>query len=224
MITPENKIKIQRIVNVFETGRTQGQYDCLVQYPDGPGGIKQITYGRSQTTEFGNLKRLLEGYIARHGTEASHLKPFLSKVGRMPSLGTNALFVRSLKQAGKDPIMQDVQDEFFDLYYYLPAFHWFEGFGFTLPLSLLVIYDSFIHSGTILKQLREQFPARPPKMGGDEKQWMKEYVNARHNWLQNHPRKTLQATTYRTQCFKTQIKNENWDLLKGVSANGVMVL
>ncbi|KUK60465.1 MAG: Uncharacterized protein XD81_0176 [Bacteroidetes bacterium 38_7] len=47
MITPEIKRKILQIVNVFETGKLEGRYDELVVMNDGPGGIPQITYGRS---------------------------------------------------------------------------------------------------------------------------------------------------------------------------------
>lgn len=224
MITQENKIKIQKIVNVFETGNPDGKYHTLVRLPDGPGGIRQITYGRSQTTEFGNLKRLIELYISRNGSETDTLKPFVSKIGKTPSLGTNQVFVDSLKLAGlTDPIMQKTQDDFFDLYYYQPALIWFEGFGFTLPLSLLVIYDSFIHSGGIRNNLRQKFATRPPKFGGDEKKWITEYADARHNWLKYHKRKILNGTVYRTNCFKEQFKNDNWDLSQPVKANGVLI-
>jgi chitosanase len=53
MIQPEIKRKIEKVVNVFETGTPEGRYDLLVVMNDGPGGRPQITYGRSQTTEFG---------------------------------------------------------------------------------------------------------------------------------------------------------------------------
>jgi chitosanase len=133
-------------------------------------------------------------------------------------------FCSALRQAAKnDPIMQSTQDEFFDSYYYHPAFSWFEGFGFKEPLSLLVIYDSFILSGGILPFLRQRFAEKPPKFGGYEKTWISQYVNARHTWLANHSNKILQYTVYRTRCFKVQIRNSNWDLVKMVNANGVKI-
>lgn len=224
MITLENKIKIQKIVNVFETGTPNGKYSTLVKLPDGPGGIRQITYGRSQTTEFGNLKRLLAAYSAKDSIYSSEFKPYINKIGKQPSLASNAEFCNLLKLAGnEDEVMQQTQDEFFDLYYYQPAFVWFEGFGFTLPLSLLVIYDSFIHSGSIRNDIRQKFAARPPKFGGDEKTWITQYTDARHNWLKYHKRKILNGTVYRTNCFKEQIKNNNWDLEQEVKANGVII-
>ena len=72
--------------------------------------------------------------------------------------------------------------------------------------------------------LRKRFPEKPPVKGGDEKTWIKQYVDVRHQWLKNHSKKILQNTIYRTQCFKTQIQNNNWNLDQPVRANGVNVI
>ncbi len=224
MISTEQKKKIQQIVNVFETGKKEGKYEAIAKLSDGPNGIKQITYGRTQTTEYGSLKRLLEMYITRNGKFASDTTKYINKIGKQPSLVSDDSFIQILKEAGKDdPVMQACQDDFFDMYYFHPALVWFEGYGFTLPLSLLVIYDSFIHSGRIRGDIRQQFSERPPKFGGEEKTWITQYVDARHKWLKNHKRTILHATAYRTQCFKNQIKNDNWDLSQPVNANGITV-
>jgi chitosanase len=224
MIPPTIKRKIIQVVNVFETGTVDGKYDLLSVYKDGPGGIRQITYGRSQTTEFGNLKRLLEMYIREGGIYADAFKPFLSQIGKTPSLCDHIMFRKLLVDAARnDERMRQCQDQFFDLYYYQPALVWFQGFGFTQALSLLVIYDSFIHSGSIPNFLRQKFSEKPPKFGGDENAWISQYVDVRHNWLKNHTRKVLQKTIYRTACFKQQIKASNWDLKQAVNANGTIV-
>jgi chitosanase len=107
--------------------------------------------------------------------------------------------------------------------YYQPAGHTFEGLGMKEALSMLVIYDSQIHSGGIPSFLRQRFPELPPSKGGDEKAWIAAYVKVRHQWLSTHSRKILQKTIYRTQCFLNQIKNNNWDLSQVVIANGVRV-
>ena len=229
MITQQNKDKIERIVNVFETGTPDGRYSALVKYkdykdPETGSLMVQITYGRSQTTEFGNLRPLLKKYIAGNGQYAAILSTYMIKVGEKPSLSTDKAFCDTLKLAGNDPVMHQCQDEFFDSYYYLPALGWFNQMGFTLPLSLLVIYDSHIHSGSVLSFLRERFPESPPAKGGDEKKWITQYTDARHQWLATHKNKLLQATIYRTQCFKDQIKANNWDLLQPVIANKVKVV
>jgi len=42
--------------------------------------------------------------------------------------------------------------------------------------------------------------------------------------LKTHPKKALQKTIYRTQCFKNQIQNNNWDLAQPVRANGITIM
>jgi len=117
-----------------------------------------------------------------------------------------------------------VQDQFFDDVYFRPAMQWGVDHQFKLPLSALVLYDSFIHSGQILWFLRQRFTENPPSLGGDERKWITAYVNVRHDWLANHPRKILQKTVYRTQAFKDQIAKNNWDLSQlPLMMNGVAV-
>ena len=95
--------------------------------------------------------------------------------------------------------------------------------GFTLPLSLLVIYDSYIHSGSVPVFLRERFSERPPVNGGDEKAWITAYINVRYSWLKTNPKVVLQGTVYRPQCMKDQIAANNWALHLPVNAHGVLV-
>lgn len=226
-ITSIQKQKIIQVLNVFETGSKEGKYDNISVYKDGTVNgqkVYQITYGRSQTTEFGNLKRLIELYITRNGKFANDFKPFVSKIGKSPSLRTNNNFRTLLKRSAKeDIIMRNTQDEFFEMYYYQPAYNWFVGQKFKDALSLLVIYDSFIHSGGMPIFLRQRFAERTPFNGGNEQKYIKQYVEVRHDWLKNHSNKILQKTIYRTQCFKNQINATNWDLSKQINANGIII-
>ncbi len=223
MITAIQKSKILQVVNVFETGTKQGKYDMLVIYADGINNTRQITYGRSQTTEQGNLKALLQLYVAKNGKFAVQFQPFINDIGKK-SLVDNVVFKNLLRQSARqDVIMQQSQDEFFDKLYYQPAQHFFEKNLFKNALSMLVIYDSYIHSGSIPAFLRERFPENIPLNGGDEKKWIKQYVDTRHNWLANHSRKILQKTIYRTNCFKNLIASSNWDLFKVIDANGTLI-
>lgn len=223
-LTLTQKRLIERVINVFETGSPEGNYAAIVIFKDGPHNIRQITYGRSQTTEYGNLHELVKKYVQANGLFSSQLAPFADRVGRV-ALTDNAEFKDLLKRAGKeDPKMREVQDKFFDERYFKPAMKWADEHGFKDPLSALVIYDSFIHSGRVLQVIRQKFPESPPSNGGDERAWTKAYVNARHNWLKTHPRPIVQKTIYRTQCFKDEISRNNWDLSKTpVKANGTDV-
>lgn len=75
---------IQRVVNVFETGSPEGDYANISIYKDGPHDIRQITYGRSQTTEYGNLRQLVEQYVAAAGCSASSCDPMPASWGAHP--------------------------------------------------------------------------------------------------------------------------------------------
>lgn len=209
--------KIRQIVRFFETSKVEGaDYGAMAIFNDGPGGRPQLTYGASQTTEYGNLKTLVKMYIDARGKYWAELNSFYSHLGDLQrsTLAYNETFVNLLKKASLDPIMQATQDRFFNIYYFAPARQWFEKAGMKLPLSLLVIYDSEVHSGGILPFLRNRFPARVPADGGDEKTWITQYVNTRDEWLENHKRKILRKTDYRTDSFIYAIEQDNWMLDK----------
>lgn len=222
------KQKIVSIVNVFETGSLKGRYDSISIYKDGPviNGeyTYQITYGKSQTTEFGNLRKLIELYVNNKGKYHEFFTPYLSRIGNQPSLRLDKEFKAHLKKSAlEDPIMVSCQDEFFDILYFQPAVDWFQSNGFKSNLAALVIYDSFIHSGGIPTFLRNRFPARPPKYGGKEEDWIEQYVNVRHAWLANHSKTILRKTIYRTSLFKKLIKENNWKLEGSIKVNGLTV-
>ena len=158
------------------------------------------------------------------GAAADALRRFADDVGSVP-LTDNREFKNLLRKAGRqDPVMKRVQDKFFDKRYYRPAMKWVRDHEMTLPLSALVVYDSFIHSGRILWFLRQRFAESPPSGGGDEKAWVTAYVNTRHDWLRTHSRQILRKTIYRTACFKTEIQRGNWGLsARPIIANGTPV-
>lgn len=224
MITEQNKRLIERVINVFETGTPEGRYNQITILADGKNGTRQITFGRSQTTEQGNLAKLIEMYIRSGGIYAEQFSKYIGILGKQP-LVDNKTFKDLLRNSAKeDPLMRSTQDEFFDLAYYKPAYDFFEKNGFTFPLSMLVIYDSYIHSGGILQLLRKRFGEYPPAKGGEEKKWISAYVDIRHQWLKYHSNPILQRTIYRTQSFKNQMVTDNWMLDKlPVIANGVSV-
>jgi chitosanase len=214
---------VVRIVNVFETGRPEGDYGAVSIYDDGPGRVPQVTYGRSQTTEYGQLRELLETYVASGGRLSAEMRPYLDRLGT-GVLHKNRRFKELLAEAGTDPVMVRTQDSFFDEKYFRPAWAFAAENGFALPLSFLVIYDSCIHSGRVPSFLRARFPEVPPARGGAETAWTRAYVDAREAWLAGHANPILQRTVYRTACFTAQMDAGNWDLSQvPVAANGVPV-
>lgn len=215
---------IERLINTIETGRPDGDYGAISIYADGPNDIRQITYGRAQTTEYSNLRKLVQMYVAAGGIYSEALALYADKVGS-ESLTDNAQFKKFLKEAGwNDPVMRRIQDQFFEQVYFLPAMRWADDNGFTKALSALVIYDSYIHSGQILWFLRQRFAENPPTMGGNEETWISEYVRVRHDWLANHHRPAVCKSIYRTKAFKEKIVAANWDLKKvPINMNGTDV-
>jgi chitosanase len=168
-LTAQQKRICEQVVNVFETGSVQGDYGAISIFSDGPNGMRQITYGRSQTTEYGHLEMLITMYVNASGAFSERLRPYIPKIGDIP-LVDDSQFKQLLRDAGKnDPKMREVQDEFFDKKYFQPAIAWATANGFALPLSALVVYDWFMHSGGILWFLRKRFPESPPANGGNEK-------------------------------------------------------
>jgi glycosyl hydrolase family 46 len=223
-LTPGQRLVCERIINVFETGSIVGDYANISIFNDGPHGIRQITYGRAQTTEYGNLRKLVQMYVEAGGLFAQQLRDFVPRIG-LQALVDDQTFKSLLRRAGgEDPIMRSTQDAFFDAVYFQPALRWANANGFTLALSMLVIYDSFIHSGSILPFLRARFAEVPPASGGREKVWIQQYVEVRHNWLANHPNHILRNTIYRTRDMMREIERGNWDLaLLPIMAHGVAV-
>lgn len=216
MITPSTKKKIQEIVSVFETSSKKPRYDILVVMADGPGRCRQITYGKHQTTEYGNLKALVKMYCDAGGKYGADLRNYLHLIGEKP-LCDHFHFKGLLQKAAReDSVMHQVQDNFFDQYYWDPAVKFFLRNNFSLPLSMLVIYDSYIQSGGILDFLRARFGEKTPINAGNEKRWIKAYTAVRDKWLEGHSNPLLPRSDYRTDCLLEQIAAENWDLSKPV--------
>jgi len=224
MLTETQKLICERVINVYETGTVAGKYGAISIFHDGPHGIRQVTYGRSQTTEYGNLKELVEMYVEEGGTFSAALAPYVARIG-LVALVDDAAFKDLLRRAGnEDAAMRHAQDAFFDRRYFQPALEWATTRGFALALSTLVIYDSFIHSGGILGFLRTRFPEKTPAAGGDEKTWIRQYVDVRNAWLTTHSNPDVRPSAYRTRDLQREIAKGNWDLaMLPYIANGTPV-
>lgn len=218
--SPDKKKKIQEILNVFETGKAEGDYSNVSIFHDAPGEVRQITFGRSQTTQHSHLHELMQDYIVASGKYADLFKGINFKDY---SLVNNKTLIANLKLSGSDPIMREVQDRFFDRRYWEPAIKWAKNNGITSPIGQLVIYDSFIHSGGIPSYLRNRFPERTPTNGGNEVEWLRAYLKTRHNWLKNHSRKILNKTIYRTSAMINHLEKGDYNLDSPFFANGVWV-
>src|SRR5215831_12408280 len=104
-LSAQQKRICEQIINVFETGSSEGDYGAISIFHDGPHGIRQVTYGRSQTTEYGNLEELVQMYADANGMFSEELRPFIAQIGVTP-LVDNKEFKQLVRDAGrKDPVM-----------------------------------------------------------------------------------------------------------------------
>jgi chitosanase len=221
-LTRQQKSVCDQLINIFESGTPRGDYGAIATMNDGPGGIRQISYGRAQVTESGLLNDLIDQYIANNGRFKDNFSKYKGLIGNI-KLANDRDFKMLLKVSATDPIMQKTQDAFFDERFFEPAMKWADNHGFTLPLSALVIYDSFIHSGSILSKLRAAFSEPIPSKGGDEKYWLQNYCAARRDWLANHKIELLHNTTYRSELFLKEMIFQNWDLSKPIEVKGFKI-
>lgn len=219
----DEKNLIKSILLAFEQSSTTIKYHKIYEYDDGPNDIKQITLSFG-ITEYGNLRDFIKSYINSGGINAEFFKAYVDRIGRV-SLISDQQFKQKLIESAKDPIMKKCQDDAFDQMYITPAYKWASDKMFILPLSRLVISDSYLHSGSILKFLRNKFPERVPSEGGDEKTWIAQYCQQRSEWLKYNVNPILRNTTYRMNFMFSRISDDDWNLTKPpYDANGVQVI
>jgi chitosanase len=192
---------LEAIVNLFETGRVLGDYGQVTVIA---GDTGHLTFGRSQTTlGSGNLHKLLERYCNNGGARFSQrLSAFVPKVAaRDTALDTDARLHNLLRATADDPVMRDVQDQFFTDVYFRPAMKAAEREGIALPLGRAVVYDSVVHGSWA--RIRDRVEGTPASRG--EKAWVTDYVATRRRWLETHSRRDLRATVYRMDALQRLI-------------------
>ncbi len=221
MITELQKKTAQAIVNIFETGKPIGDYGSVTVLK---GDTGHLTYGRSQTTlASGNLALLIHAYCNAGGEFSEVLRPYLPAFDRRDiRLDTNEKVKSILRQAGKDPVMQKTQDEFFDRIYWMPAIISSDSIGIKRPLGVAVVYDSKIHGSfeRIKNMTNEQYGYA--EAIGEEK-WIKAYVETRKDWLANHSNALLHKTVYRMDTFIKLIDENKWDLPLPLNIRNVLI-
>lgn len=219
MLSDANNAVILQILQAIETGKAAGDYGLISLMHDGAGGRLQVTLGVQFDEASGQLAKVLQGYCsaAPASQGAAAIEPAIEKVNTFANstatrLALDQPFHAILRSLGADPIMREVQDQLFESETLAPAAAWFKGYGFTLPLSMLVIQDSFLQSGGVLLSLRRQFAELPPVSGGDEKKWVSQYVQTRSDWLAGSSNSAMRASRYRTRFLLKLISAGDWEL------------
>lgn len=222
MVTELQKRTAQAIVNIFETGKPLGDYGKITVLPADTGGL---TFGRSQTTlNSGNLYKLIGAYCRSESAQfGPDLRAYLDRLRQKDAaLNGDKTLRRALEQAGADPAMRRVQDEFFDRAYWQPAQRSAGALGITEPLGVAVVYDSRIHGSWI--RIRNRVNARAGTPGDiGQRQWIREYVNERRHWLANHRNALLHTTVYRMDAFLDLIARRRWALGLPLAVRGITI-
>jgi chitosanase len=206
----DKKSLIKKILLAFEQSSTTIKYDAIYKYDDGPNDKKQITVSFG-ITEYGNLKNLIKNYCFRNGKHTEEFTPYIAKIGT-EALVNDAKFLSLLKESCSEDIMKECQEQAYDDMYINPALAFCDKNKLALPLSKLVVCDSYLHSGSILSSLRNSFTESVPANGGDEKVWIESYCKARRNWLATNARTILHSTVYRMDFMLDRIKKGDWEL------------
>ncbi len=222
MVTELQKKAAQAIVNIFETGSPQGDYGKVTLLLN---DSCHLTYGRSQTTlASGNLHLLVKAYCEAAGAQfAAALAPHLEKLAnRDTSLDNDIAFRSLLREAGDDPTMQDVQDQFFDRVYWNPSVQAASAIGIGTGLGTSVVYDSCIHGSW--RRIRNRANDRHGLTNTiGEQTWINHYVSERRDWLATHSNTLLHRTVYRMDAFRQLVNAANWDLHLPFRVRGIVI-
>jgi chitosanase len=222
MLTELQKKAAQAIVNIFETGRVQGEYGQVTLLPGDSG---HLTYGRSQTTlASGNLYLLIKAYCDSPGAQcATDLHGYLEKLDdRDLALDNDMGFRRILREAGNDPVMCSVQDSFFDRVYWNPAERSAGNIGVNNALGVDVVYDSHIHGSW--QRMRDRTNDRYGTVSNlGENEWIQRYIEVRRDWLTHHSNTLLHRTVYRMDSFRDLIGEGKWGLELPFRVRGILI-
>lgn len=211
--TDFDKLRAISIVNIFETGRPFGEYAALAVLNDGAGisyGISQFTHRSGSLLAVVLRYLLMGGAVGRIVLENSLAILRTASPSAIDSASKDARLKSALRAAAATPEMRDAQHHVAYARYMLPAIRACNGSGFTLPLSLAVVYDSINHGSWETVRDMVRLPEPVVRTVGFEKAWITAYVKARHKWLRGIPR--LKVTSYRTAFFLEQIVAGNWQL------------
>jgi len=222
MISDLQKSTAQAIVNIFETGRAQGDYRVVTLIP---GDAGHLSYGRSQITlASGNLYLLIKTYCEEAEAQyATHLRNYLDPLANRDTILDHDVEFRDLlTRAGDDLVMRNVQDWFFDKVYWEPALNAAATIGISSALGTTVIYDSHIHGSWRLMRDRTN-EAHGVVSQTAEQNWVRFYVEERKNWLATHTNPLLHRTVYRMDTFLQLIDSGKWELSLPLRIRGIEI-
>jgi len=199
-----------------------GDYSALATIR---GDTGHLSYGRSQVTlGSGNLYRLIQVYCGTPGAAlATQLSGYLRRLEQRDfTLDTDTDFRGLLQQAGGDPVMRTVQDNYFDANYWSPAAASASSIGISTALGTSAVYDSHIQGAWDAMRARTTSQFGTPHVVG-ENTWVSDYVNTRRDWLATNANPALHPTVYRMDSFLSLIQDSKWDLALPIVVRGITI-
>lgn len=212
--------KIRSILIAFEMGRKEPRYDAIYVFPDGRNRRRQVTLSYGYTEDSGSLYKLLQFYTIADGQFADQLLPYLPKIGTGKLHNSDSFKSLLIEAAQKDAFFCECQDFAFKALYLNRGYTKAAEYGIKTNLGIAVIVDSVLHGS--LDVVSNLFREARPSRGGNEKEFIKAYCDAREKWLKSKG-EPLSNTTYRPQAFKKAIELGDWDLSQNFNANGIII-
>lgn len=207
------------IVNIFESGSLTGNYGAV-------GGLKNdkghLSYGKSQVSLMsGNLFLLIKAYCEEPDAQfAQELSPFLGRLGNKDITLDQDLTIRNvLRQAGNDPAMKRVQDDYFDRNFFEPALVAAQRANLQQPLSQTIAYDTHIQGGWQTCSAAVNAAIGPIGANTPEETWIKRYLEVRTEYLKRHAPQTI----YRPEAFGKLVSAGEWALDLPIDIRGLTI-
>ena len=211
-LTPVQIAVIDAIVSLFESN-APARYDAIARSATDAGGL---SYGKHQAALVGgSLFRLISQYCSAPGaTHADALRPYLPRMEAADrSLDQDDALVAILKAAATDPVMQDVQDDYFYAHYMTPALEEAAKLGFQTALGCAILYDSFVQgswsTGANIKGKTIAVAGAPT--AENEKAWLTAYLQTRRAWLVSRGA-DLARSVYRIDALNGLLTAGLWEL------------
>lgn len=184
--TPEQRLRADRLVSVFENGTIDIQYDYVEDIKDGRG----YTAGRGFTTATGDVLRVTKDYLRSAPTDPlARFVPELEKLAAAESGDTSKLvgFPLAWQNAAKTKAMRAAEDREVDNVSFLPAMAHADDLGLKTILARAEIYDAVVMHGDgddpdgvpALITAATKDAAGTPKSGVPEHVWLKSFLKVR---------------------------------------------
>ncbi len=223
-LTAEQRLRADRLINIFEHGTTEFRYGSAEVLSDGRG----ITFGRAGfTTRTGDGHEVIERYTAaKPENPLARYRPRLEVLAREESGSTDGLegFLEAVHQAAGDPLFRQAQDRLQEELYYQPAARRGDALGLKTALARAAIYDALVmHGGgddpdglpALLERTRAEVGGTPAT-GVDEAAWLAAFLRVRRADLAHAANPQTRAvwarSVGRVDVWRSLADQGNWDL------------